>query len=66
MTKKDPTHSSWVVASLWYRPGTLSGHVALGALQKSKALVGMVPLVLGGETELPQRSACGVTLVLEW
>ena len=66
MTKKDPTRSGWVVASPWYRSGTLSGHVTLGSLQKSKALVGMVPLVLGGETVLPQRSVCGVTQVLEW
>lgn len=58
MTKKDTTPSNWAVAS--------PRHVALGALQKSKALVGMVSLVLGEETALTQRIACGVTLILEW
>lgn len=66
MTKKDITHSNWVVASPRHRPGTLPGHVTLGALTKSKALVGMVCLVLGEETAQAQRSAYGVTLILEW
>lgn len=62
MTKRDITYSNWVVTSPRHRPGTVP--VILGALTKSKALVGMVSLVLGEETALAQRNACVVTLIM--
>lgn len=37
----------------------------LGALEDSKALLGAIVLVLGGETVLPQRRTRGVTPALE-